>query len=100
MKTVHITKEFWWVPLDNPQITIRYDAGMLVEVEELCALQAIASGHAVLEDVLFIEHELTEPEPLFDPDYEVKDVEDLFDVNAELPSVAPLFDPLIVGDED
>jgi len=66
MKTVHFLKEFYWVPLDNASITIRYPEGYFGEVDDLCALQAIADGRALEEEGLFAQGE--EAYELFDPE--------------------------------
>lgn len=58
-------KEFWWVPLDNPSVTVRFPAGYFGEVEELCALQAISAGVALEEEGLFAQGD--EAYELFDP---------------------------------
>lgn len=65
-KIVHFLKEFWWVPLDNPTITIRYSEGYYGEVDDLCALQAIADGAALEEEGLFAAGD--EAYALFDPE--------------------------------
>lgn len=66
MKTVHFLKEFYWVPLDNASITIRYPEGYFGEVDDLCALQAIADGRALEEEGLFVQGD--EAYELFDPE--------------------------------
>lgn len=93
MKTVHFLKEFYWVPLDNPSITIRYPEGYFGEVDDLCALQAIADGVALEEEGLFAagdeDYELFDPEVAKailehnDPDYFKADEADAYKPDRE-----------------
>ena len=83
---IQFHKEFWWVPLDNPSVTIRFPSDYFGEVDDLCALQAIADGCAVAEETLFAQgdedYELFDPEVAKiilehnDPDYFKSDDED------------------------
>lgn len=93
MKRVHFLKEFYWVPLDNPSITIRYPEAYFGEVEDLCALQAIADGAALEEEGLFAQgdedYELFDPEVAKailehnDPDYFKGDEADAYEPDEE-----------------
>lgn len=93
MKRVHFLKEFYWVPLDNPSITIRYPEGYFGEVDDLCALQAIADGAGLEEEGLFAagdeDYELFDPEVAKvilehnDPDYFAEDEADAYKPDQE-----------------